>query len=106
VVACLLGDNFRGDVFLGKGRVTIEAEQAARASCARNSSASYCSSEVRCSDIRESQPSICVIKDSFRGDSFKGEGESVLEAEFNARRACSSNSSASYCSQKVTCQSY
>lgn len=104
--ACIIQDTLRGDAFFGKGRVPVEAEQVARESCARNSSATYCRAQVRCSEARESRPSICVLSDSLRGDSFKGEGESSIEAEYNARRACTRNSSATYCMQKVTCQSY
>lgn len=105
-VSCITQDTIRGDIFIGKGRIQLEAEQAARESCARNSSAIYCKSQVRCSDSREARRSLCFLTDSIRGDNFKGEGESAIEAEFNVRRSCASRSAATYCMQKVTCQSF
>ncbi|MGE5085940.1 MAG: hypothetical protein ACM3MG_06525, partial [Bacillota bacterium] len=106
MAACLIQDTLSGAVFFGKGRVPVEAEQIARANCASNSSARFCSSQVRCLEARDVRPSVCILQDSLNGSSFKGEGESAIEAEYNARRACSSNSSARFCNTKATCQSY
>lgn len=102
--ACLVVDLY-GNVFFGKGRVSLEAEQIARSSCAGTSGTSSCGTQARCSDARDARPSICVLQDIY-GNAFKGDGESAIEAEYKARRACASTSGTSSCNTKVTCQAY
>ncbi|KYG60419.1 hypothetical protein AZI85_13200 [Bdellovibrio bacteriovorus] len=108
-VACMITDSGYGKVFLGKGRTKLEAEAKAKEVCGANVHATYCNNTLKCSDPvqdRVIQGAICVITDSGYGKTFKGEAKSVLEAEYNARKACNNAVHATYCNTNARCDTF
>lgn len=108
-VACMLTDTGYSKVFLGKGRIKLEAEAAVRESCGKAVHASYCQAAVKCSEPRGDRPiqgAICVLTDTGYNKTFKGEGKSLIEAEFQARSQCGSQVHPSYCLANVRCDTF
>ncbi|KHD87028.1 MAG: hypothetical protein OM95_16570 [Bdellovibrio sp. ArHS] len=108
-MACMITDSGYGKVFLGKGRTKLEAEAQAKEQCGNSVHASYCNTNLKCSDPnqdRATQGAICVVTDSGYGKTFKGEARTLLEAEFNARKACNESVHASYCNAKARCDTF
>ncbi|AFY02167.1 hypothetical protein [Bdellovibrio bacteriovorus] len=108
-VACMITDSGYSKVFLGKGRIKLEAEASAREACGKGVHASYCQGAVKCSDPRTERPiagAICMLTDSGYGKTFKGEGKSLVEAEFNARKSCGDQVHPSYCVPNVRCDTF
>lgn len=108
-VACMLTDTGFSKVFLGKGRVKLEAEAAAREACGKTVHPSYCQAAVKCSDPRQERPingAICVLTDTGYSRTFKGEGKSLVEAEFKTRKACGESVHPSYCTSTIRCESH
>nr|BFD60118.1 hypothetical protein CKG001_22250 [Bdellovibrio sp. CKG001] len=108
-VACLITDTGYNKVFLGKGRIKIEAEAAAREACGKSVHPSYCQAAVKCSDPRQERPiagAICMLTDTGYQKTFKGEGKSLIEAEYNARKQCGDSVHASYCVGAVRCDTF
>ena len=108
-VVCLITDSGYSKVFLGRGRMALEAEAAAREVCGRETHPSYCQASMKCSDPRKDQPingAVCVITDSGYQKTFKGEGKSLVEAEYKVRKSCGDSVHPSYCTGSVRCDSY
>ena len=87
----------------------MEAEAAARESCAKSVHASYCQAVVKCSDPRQERPiagAICMLTDAGYQKIFKGEGKSLIEAEYNARKQCGDSVHASYCTSAIRCETF
>lgn len=104
-ISCMLVDTGYSKTFLGSGRNNLEAEIEARQACGNEINASYCKSEVKCSDGQNTSPYgtgfLCMIIDSGYGRTYKGEGLSLVEAEANAKIACQSEINPRHCG-KVT----
>lgn len=108
-VACMLTDTGYSKVFLGKGRMALEAEAAVRDACGKAVHPSYCQSSVKCSDPRQDRPingAVCVLTDTGYSKTFKGEAKSLIEAEFKARKACGDSVHPSYCTGTIRCDTY
>ena len=107
--ACLIMDTLVSRSFMGKGRTRIEAEANARQSCAGSVSSTYCNAAAKCTDEREQtvrQGVICVLKDSLVSRTYKGDGKSFIEAEYNARKSCNDSVSSTYCKAEIRCEAY
>ncbi|WII73830.1 hypothetical protein QJS83_08060 [Bdellovibrio sp. 22V] len=106
-VACMITDSGYSKVFLGKGRVKLEAEAAARESCGKAVHPSYCQGSIKCSDKEPLvRGAICVITDTGYSKTFKAEGITILEAEYKARKACGDQVHPSYCTGAIRCDSF
>lgn len=108
-IACMLIDSGFSKVFLGKGKVRVDAEAAARQSCGKSVHSSYCNSNVKCSDPRQDgyiNGAVCILTDSGFGRTFRGEATTLIEAEYNARKACGGSVHSSYCLNDVRCDTY
>lgn len=91
---CMLIDTGYNKIFLGKGRVKLEAEAEVRQNCGKAVSSSYCQGTIKCNDATEDRyttVAFCVLTDTGYSKTFKGEAKSLIEAEYNTRKACSEN---------------
>lgn len=108
-VACQLIDTGYQKVFLGKGRMKLEAEAEARETCGKSVHSSYCLGSVKCSDPAQDrliQAAVCMLIDTGYSKTFKGEGRNVVEAEYNARKNCGNSVHSSYCIGAIRCDSF
>jgi len=108
-VACLIEDTGYNKVFLGKGRTRLEAEAVVRELCSRETHPTYCQAQPKCSNPREERGingALCVMTDTGYSKTFKAEGKSLIEAEFNVRKACGSGTHPSYCKGPIRCESF
>ncbi|CAE80350.1 hypothetical protein predicted by Glimmer/Critica [Bdellovibrio bacteriovorus HD100] len=108
-VACMVTDTGYSKVFLGKGRIKLEAEAAAREACGKAVHSSYCQGAVKCSDPRQDRPiagAICMLTDTGYAKTFKGEGKSLIEAEYNTRKQCGDQVHPSYCVGSIRCETF
>ncbi|WP_374000213.1 hypothetical protein [Bdellovibrio bacteriovorus] len=108
-VACMVTDTGYNKVFLGKGRIKLEAEAAAREACGKAVNSVYCNATAKCSDPQKDaniRGAICVLTDTGYNKTFKGEGRSLIEAEFAARSACGSSVNAVYCMASPRCETF
>lgn len=109
-VACMAVADSYYTAFLGKGRTRIEAEAAALQSCQTKLNAMFCK-KVTCDDQQQNRNirgAVCVLSAASYNTTFKGEGASLLEAEYNARNACQSKLNAMFCNNNVPvrCDTY
>lgn len=105
--ACMLVDTGYNKVFLGKGRLRLEAEAEVRQACSKVVHASYCQGAIKCNDPRTDRPSntaMCVLIDTGYSKTFKGEGKTLIEAEYRARKSCGDNVHSSYCVGAIRCE--
>lgn len=108
-VICMLKDTGFNRVFIGKGRMRLEAEEAVRQTCGSGTHPNYCQDSIKCSDPRNDPPingAICVLTDTGFSRLFKGESKTLIEAEFNARKACGDGTHPNYCVGSVRCDTY
>ncbi|MCB0384496.1 MAG: hypothetical protein KDD43_03815 [Bdellovibrionales bacterium] len=102
VHSCLVVDSGYNKTFLGQGKSQLDAEFEARQSCQKSVSASYCAGNamLKCDtnkDAYQIEKYVCVLTDSGYNKTFRGEGETAVAAEANAKVSCQSSVSASYC---------
>lgn len=108
-VICTMIDRIYSKVFIGRGRVRLEAEADVRTSCSASIHASYCQEAVKCSDPMKDpfvRGAICTLTDTAYSKTFKGEAKSVLEAEYNTRKTCGNQVHPSYCTGPIRCETY
>jgi hypothetical protein len=103
---CMLVDAGYSKTFLGSGKTKLDAEFNAQQNCAKAVSPSFCvggASQLKCDDSLSSNAIgfVCVVVDAGYKKTFRGEGRTAFEAEANAKIACQSSVSPSYCG-KVT----
>lgn len=105
---CTLIDTGYNKVFLGKGRVKLEAEAAVRESCSKTVHPSYCQGAIKCNDpqARWVNGAMCVLTDTGYSKTFKGEAKTLIEAEYNTRKACGDSVHPSYCVGAIRCESF
>src|SRR5690606_29374757 len=106
---CVITDSGYGKIFLGKGRIKLEAETAAKDACAKEVHQTYCQSTIKCNNPATDRPvngAICVLTDSGYSKTFKGEAKTLLEAEYNARKACGSAVHPTYCNSTIRCETF
>ncbi|MGZ3770950.1 MAG: hypothetical protein ACXVCP_15080 [Bdellovibrio sp.] len=104
---CMLTDTGYNKVFLGKGPVQLAAEAEARQNCGKAVNSSYCQSEVKCNDPQQDRYThyaFCVLIDTGYNKTFKGEANTLIEAEYNTRKACSESVNSSYCVGAIRCE--
>lgn len=108
-VSCLVIADGYYTSFFAKGRTQIDAETSALQACGRSVNASFCK-KARCED--NSGPlvngAVCALTAKGYNSTFKGEGTSKMEAEYNARQACEKSVNASFCNNgvDVRCETY
>lgn len=108
-VSCMIVDTLIGKPSLSKGRTRMEAEANVREACGKNVHSSYCQANVKCSDERDlsvRQGVLCILKDTLLSKTYKGEGKSFIEAEFQVRKACADNVHGSYCKAEAQCEAF
>ncbi len=108
-VMCLITDSGYKQVFMGKGRVRLEAEAAARQACGSGTHPTYCTGAIKCSDPRQDpyvRGAICMITDTGYKKTFKAEGKTVIEAEYAVRKACGSGTHPTYCQHEASCETF
>lgn len=106
---CMLTDTGYEKVFLGSGKVGLEAEIAVREACGKEVHQSYCQGAVKCNSPQKDawiNGAICMLTDTGYSKVFKGEATTLLEAEYKARKSCSSSVHQSYCKASVKCETY
>jgi hypothetical protein len=108
-VSCLVIADGYYSTFFAKGRTQIDAETSALQACGRAVNASFCK-KARCED--NSGPlvngAVCALTAKGYNSTYKGEGSSKMEAEYNARQACEKSINASFCNNgvDVRCETY
>lgn len=108
-VACLITDSGYKQVFIGKGRVRLEAEAAVRQACGSGTHPSYCTGAVKCSDPRQDpymRGAICMMTDTGYKKTFKAEAKSLMEAEYAVRKACGDGTHPTYCQSEPQCETF
>lgn len=104
---CMLIDTGYSKVFLGRGRLKLEAEAEVREACGKAVHSSYCQGAMKCNDPhsdRRINGAMCVLTDTGYSKTFRGEGKSLIEAEYAARKTCGEAVHASYCVGAIRCE--
>ncbi|HEX7675571.1 MAG TPA: hypothetical protein VF412_15450 [Bdellovibrio sp.] len=107
-IACMVTADSYGTVFIGKGNTRIEAQAAALQSCQASLSGMFCK-KVNCDDPQASariNGAVCMLNASSYGTTFTGKGSSLIEAEYNARKACNNQYSGMFCNTAVNCDTF
>lgn len=105
-VTCMVSSDMNS-FFIGKGHTEIDAKAAALQSCQNSINAMFCKN-VRCDNPQETsriRGATCMLT-SDMNTVYKGEGSSLLEAEYNVRKTCSSSVNGMFCKRNVECQTY
>ncbi|HWU42776.1 MAG TPA: hypothetical protein VN132_05030 [Bdellovibrio sp.] len=110
-ITCMVTADFFNTVFLGKGRTRLDAEVTVLQNCAAGTNANSCKREkVICDDQqpRNYEGATCVITAKFFNTLFKAQGPSLIEAEYNVRKACQDKANPSSCNvdNQVRCETY
>lgn len=106
-IACMIIDSGHSKSYLGKGRTQIEAEANAREACGKSTHSSYCTTTAKCDERNQLvDGATCMLVDSGHSKTFKGDGKSLVEAEYKARKSCSDSVHAVYCKTNVRCDTY
>jgi hypothetical protein len=95
---CMVRNAVSNRSYLGRGATGVLASFEAQRQCAAQSYASNCANpSCESVDILRRRPFVCVVDNRVSNRSHRGEGETRLEAEFQARSACEAQSYASNC---------
>lgn len=108
-MTCMIEDTLIYKVFLAKGRTLMEAEANVRQACGARMHSSYCQAKLKCSGDRDyevRQGVLCMLNDTLISRTYKGEGKSFIEAEYNARLACTEKTHGSFCRSAVRCEAF
>lgn len=108
-ILCMLRDTGYSKVFLGSGKVGLEAEASVREACGKEVHQSYCQDTVKCNSPQKDawiNGAFCMLTDTGYSKVFRGEATTLLEAEFKVRKACGSSVHPSYCKANVKCETY
>ncbi|MNJ93304.1 hypothetical protein D3C87_109830 [compost metagenome] len=108
-VSCMAtADTYYG-VFFGKARTRIEAETIALQACSASHNPIFCKKTV-CDDQNPSyiNGAVCTVTSSTYNTIHKGEGKSLLEAEYKARKDCQSKHHANFCNNgpQARCETF
>lgn len=108
-VSCMATAEAYFNVYLGKGRTGIEAEANALQACASSLSASLCK-KVTCDEPNRTniRGAFCTVTAKAYNSVHKGEGATLMEAEYNARKTCEKALSGSLCNNNnpVRCETF
>lgn len=109
-VTCMVTAGTYNTVHLGKARTRVEAEANAIQACtAATYNASFCK-QVKCDDQQDNsriRGAVCTVTAGTYNTIHKGEGPTLLEAEYNARQACTKATyNGSFCTAQARCEAY
>lgn len=108
-VSCMVTAEAYYNVYLGKGRTSLEAEANALQTCGSALNGSLCK-KVTCDDSARTniRGAICTVTAKAYNNVYKGEGATLMEAEYNARKSCEKALNGSLCSNSnpVRCETF
>ena len=95
---CLVRNSVSNRSFLGRGSSGIRASFDAQAQCAAQNFANNCAApSCETVDFMRRRPFVCLVDNRVTNRSYRGEGETRLEAEYQARNACEGQNFANNC---------
>lgn len=108
-ISCMVTADAYNNVYLGKGRTRLDAETTALQACANSLNASVCK-KVVCDDSNRTniRGAVCVVTAKAYNNVYKGEGTTLIEAEYKARKACETSLNGSVCNSNnpVRCETF
>ena len=104
IFACMLVDTLKTTTFLGTATSQLDAQYAAEQNCEKTVNAMFCKQSPKC-DSNDNRPEwtrgfTCLVTDSLRHQTYRGQGQTAVEAEAKAKISCQANVNPMFCGKQ------